>query len=127
MKNIIEKIKQYKNHLIIGLAILIAFGIGLSLSSTHTVIVEKEVIKTVEKNVGVTQTQYDASQNALANQISKTKQCQLAASELAYIYAQLLAITTDLANGDLVGANNKLNSSTNSKSALDQASICAKS
>lgn len=123
----INKIKQYKKQLIVTLAILFAFGIGTSVHKTETKIVEKEVIKTVEKNVGVTQTQYNASQNALANQISKTKQCQLAASELAYIYAQLLAITSDLANGDLVGANNKLNSSTSSKSALDQASICAKS
>lgn len=121
----INKIKQYKKQLIVTLAILLAFSIGTLIPKTKTV--EKEVVKTIEKNVGVPQTQYDASQNALANQISKTKQCQLAASELAYIYAQLLAITSDLANGDLVGANNKLNSSTSSKSALDQASICAKS
>lgn len=122
----INKIKQYKKQLIISLAILFAFGLGTLVSKTETKIVEKQVIKTVEKNVGVTQTQYDASQKALLDQITKTKQCQMAASELAYIYGQLLAITSDLANGDLVGANAKLDGGTNAKSALDQASICAK-
>jgi hypothetical protein len=86
----INKIKQYKKQLIITLAILIAFGVGLSLSSTHTVIVEKEVIKTVEKNVGVTQTQYDKLQADNKNLYTLYKQCQTSVSNVTSLYIDVV-------------------------------------
>ena len=90
MKNIINKIKQYKKQLIIGLAILFAFGIGTSVHKTETKVVEKEVVKTVEKNVGVTQSQYDKLQADNKNLYTLYKQCQTSVSNMTSLYIDVV-------------------------------------